>query len=317
MKPSMMTLDMTRADLNLPVNERKSRRNSISGVQDKVLMTVKDGKLAVAESGGEYILKPAPADARARLVKDIPANEHLTMQIARRVFGIKTAENACVRFADGELAYLTKRFDRDGEGRKIRQEDFCQLAGRSEMTHGVDYKYDCSYEEMAEILRANCAAAKLELGKLFFEILFDYVFANDDAHLKNFSVCESSLGDYILTPAYDLLNTRLHYPDSIGFMALELFKDGEAMTKEFEELGFYSTADFVRLGKAFGLDARQVEGMIGRFRGAEAAIGKMVEASLLSEEGKAGYLAIVKDRLGCFRSQGRGMRDLSIYRFID
>ena len=45
------TLPFTKADLRLPVAVRKSRRNSISGVQSKVLLSIVDGEFAVVESG--------------------------------------------------------------------------------------------------------------------------------------------------------------------------------------------------------------------------------------------------------------------------
>ena len=106
------TLPFTKADLRLPMAVRKSRRNSISGVQSKVLLSIVDGEFAVVESGGNFILKPVPEDSLSRFAADIPANENLTMEIASRLFRIRTAENKCVRFADGELAYLTRRFDR-------------------------------------------------------------------------------------------------------------------------------------------------------------------------------------------------------------
>ncbi len=40
-----------------------------------------------------------------------------------------------------------------------------------------------------------------------------YVCSNGAAHLKNFSLFESAFGDYILTPAYDVLCTSLHFPE--------------------------------------------------------------------------------------------------------
>ena len=241
------TLPFTKADLRLPMAVRKSRRNSISGVQSKVLLSIIDGEFAVVESGGDFILKPVPEDSLSRFAADIPANENVTMEIASRLFRIRTAENKCVRFADGELAYLTRRFDRQN-GATVRQEDLCQIAGRSEETHGESYKYDFSYEEMADVVRSVCPASRIELAKVFRQIVFDYVFANVDAHLKNFSVYESDLGDYVMTPAYDLLSTMLHYPGDLTFMALSFFKDPDFMTSEFESLGYYSTADFVVLG---------------------------------------------------------------------
>ena len=293
-------LPFTKADLRLPMAIRKGQRNSISGVQSKVLLSLVNGEFAVVESGGDFILKPVPEDSRSRFAADIPANENVTMQIASRLFRIQTAENKCVRFADGELAYLTRRFDRRN-GASIRQEDLCQIAGRSEETHGDAYKYDFSYEEMAEVIRMACPASRVELPKVFRQILFDYLFANGDAHLKNFSVCESDLGDYVMTPAYDLLNTLLHYPGDLTFMALSLFKDPDFMTPEFEMSGYYSTADFVALGRCYGLDEKAVHGILDEYRKSLPQVEMMVGQSLLSEDAKREYLHIFTDRLAMFR----------------
>ena len=293
-------LPFTKADLRLPMAIRKGQRNSISGVQAKVLLSIVDGQFQVVASGGDFILKPVPDDSRSRFAADIPANENVTMQIASRLFRIQTAANKCVRFADGELAYLTRRFDRR-DGVSVRQEDMCQIAGRSEETHGETYKYDFSYEEMAELIRMACPAAGVELPKVFRQILFDYLFANGDAHLKNFSVYESDLGDYVMTPAYDLLNTILHYPGDLTFMALSLFKDSDFATPEFEKLGYYSTADFVVLGRAYGLDEKAVRMMLDEFRTRTPQVEAMVGQSLLSQDAKREYLRIFTDRLAMFR----------------
>jgi serine/threonine-protein kinase HipA len=40
--------------------------------------------------------------------------------------------------------------------------------------------------------------------------LFTYLFSNGDADFKNFSLIKTELGDYKLSPAYDLLNSRIH-----------------------------------------------------------------------------------------------------------
>jgi serine/threonine-protein kinase HipA len=39
-------------------------------------------------------LKPIPRDLKK--VDQVPANEHLTMQIAKQVYGLNTAENALI-----------------------------------------------------------------------------------------------------------------------------------------------------------------------------------------------------------------------------
>ena len=295
MKRIPRKLPFVKADLRLPVAVRKVRCNSISGVQAKVLLALEDGEFRLVESGGDFILKPVPQDSESRFAADIPANEHLTMRIAHEVFGIETAENCCIRFADGELAYLPRRFDRR-EGCPVRQEDLCQLAGRSEETHGSRYKYDFSYEEMAEIIRAAVPSARIELPKVFRQIFFDYVFANGDAHLKNFSLLESPQGDYILTPAYDLLNTAIHFPNEPSAVGLDFFADGH-FTPRYEELGFYSSADFIELGRCFGVEEKAVRKLLAGFPAKAEAVEKAVAESFLSESAREIYLERFRDRL--------------------
>ncbi len=220
------------------------------------------------------------------------------MRIASRVFGIQTAENEIVAFQDGELAYLTRRFDyRDGV--KVRQEDFCQLSERSAKTHGSNYKYNASYEECAEIVRRCCSASRVELPKLFRRILFCYVFSNGDAHLKNFSLYESRQGDMVLTPAYDLVATSVHIPSETP-LALDLFADGH-FTSAFEQLGFYSSADCLELGKCFGLSEARCRRECADFLSSVDAVKIEVESSFLSAAAKSDYLAAFLNRLKAVR----------------
>jgi len=92
------------------------KRISISGVQEKFSVLLDKNKLRLINEGeqGEYILKPIPsAGKRPELM---PANEHLTMQIAKQAFGIEVAENALIFFKNGSPAYITKRFDIKEDG---------------------------------------------------------------------------------------------------------------------------------------------------------------------------------------------------------
>lgn len=291
----MLRLDFSASDLNLEENMSKTRRVSISGVQDKVQLRRVRGGFVVVESGGDYILKPVPRNTYAELATDIPANEALTMDIAADVFGLRTAEHSLVMMKDGEYAYLTRRFDmRNGE--RIQQEDFCQLAGRSPETHGDNYKYDSSYEELAQLMRKFCPAAAVENPRVFFIILFNYVFANGDAHLKNFSLYRSEQGDYILTPAYDLLNTAVHFPNEPSASGLEFFADGH-FTSAYEAFGFYSSVDFIELGAIFGVGEDEVRVMIEKFVERKGKVERMIAESCLSDEARTRYLAKFADRL--------------------
>lgn len=295
----MIVLPFTHADLNLPASDTGiPKRSSISGVKDKVELIRRRGIFEVVDKGGEYILKPIPSVPLPKYQSDVPANEALTMRIASAVFGIKTAQNELVAFSDGEPAYLTRRFDyRDGI--KILQEDFCQLSGRTSRSHGTNYKYDASYEECANILRKYCSAWRVELPKLYLRILFCYVFSNGDAHLKNFSLYESVQGDMVLSPAYDLLATSVHIP-SESPLALDLFADGH-FTPKFERLGFYSSADFIELGKTFDLNEQKVRTMLDKFTESVDSVRTFIELSGLSSAAKNDYFAAFENRLRAIR----------------
>jgi serine/threonine-protein kinase HipA len=291
----MLKLDFSVSDLSLPINSNKISRASISGVQDKVQLKRVRGRFIVVESGGDHILKPVPRNTYAQLPSDIPVNEALTMDIAEKLFRIKVAEHQLVEMKNGEYAYLTRRFDRRGD-EYIQQEDFCQLAERTVETHGENYKYDSSYEELSGLMRRFCQASIVENPKVFFLILFNYVFANGDAHLKNFSLYRSDEGDYILTPAYDLLNTAVHFPNEPTATGLDFFADGH-LTEAYEKLGFYSSTDFIELGAMFGVSESEVREMISLFHRCREKVERMVEASYLSDEARSRYLLKFLDRL--------------------
>lgn len=86
---------------------------SISGAQEKFSAIIDDGKIRLTHKGEQatYILKPAPFNLSLSTRKQIPANEHLTMQIASQVYGIRTASNGLCFSNSGQPVYITKRFD--------------------------------------------------------------------------------------------------------------------------------------------------------------------------------------------------------------
>lgn len=266
---------------------------SISGMQDKISLKLVRGQLVPTEMHGAYILKPVPTADIPNHREDVPANEHVTMQIAAQVFGIATPPNAIVRFSNGELAYVVKRFDQRN-GQKIGQEDFCQLSNRSADTNGKNYKYDGSYEEMGRILKQFCKAYPVEIEKLFTRILFNYVFSNGDAHLKNFSLFMSDFGDYVLTPAYDLLCTSLHFPHEAR-TALEMFDTLE--TESFRQNAFYTRPDFLKLANLYGIDLDRAQKILDRFPASPQHVRGLLDRSFLSTESRYDFQHRFQDRL--------------------
>jgi len=274
-----------------------SDKMSISGVQDKIALKIKNNKLVPTIKDSQYLLKPIPLMDYGELLNDVASNEHFTMQLASRIYKIPTALNALISFSDGELAYITKRFDRV-DGDKIKQEDFASLDQRSEATHGKNYKYDYSYEQIANLIKKYLPTYKIELIKFFKQIIFNYLIGNGDADIRNFSVIQRETKDYTLSPAYDLLSSSLHISNE-SRTALELFHNYN--TKAFEANGFYSYDDFIKFAQMIGIDEKIAKKIIEEFLSYEVKTLDLLEISFLSDDGRSRYKNLYLDRLKALR----------------
>ena len=262
--------------------EDNATRISISGVQEKFSLIQLKNKIRLTKEGeqGTHIFKPIPNGSKN--ADQMPANEHLTMQIAQKVFGIETAENALIFFGNGDPAYITKRFDVVTGGLKLAQEDFASLAGKSPQTHGADYKYLGSYWDLFELMRENLPSYKVESLKLFKLLVFNYLFSNGDAHLKNFSIIETPLGDFKLSPAYDLLNSRIHIEDkdfalNEGLIPARMGQGNVA--KQFQLLADYA-----------GIQEKQMNAILALMVSKTENVKNLIDASFLKDGIKRNYL---------------------------
>ena len=265
------------------------KRISISGVQEKLSLILEKNILRLTKEGeqGTYILKPIPRDLKK--VDQVPANEHLTMQIAKQVYGLNTAECAIIFFKNGSPAYLTKRFDVRDEGGKWGKEDFATLAGKTKDNAGVNFKYEYSYEEVGMLIQQYVPAWRVEIEKYFSLVMFNFLFSNGDAHLKNFSLLESSQGDYLMSPAYDLVNTKLHVDDTDFALDRGLFAD-DFKSEEYKKNSHPSKNDFKEFAKRIGVGEGRVDKLLDPFLQKQPFMEVLTSRSFLKEENKRGYL---------------------------
>ena len=265
------------------------KRISFSGVQEKLSLILDKNKLRLTKEGeqGNYILKPIPKDLK--IVDQVPANEHLTMQIARQVYGINIAENALIFFKNGEHAYITKRFDVKNDSTKWGKEDFATLAGKTAENAGPNFKYEYNYEELAELVRKFVPAHVIELEKLFSLIVFNYLFSNGDAHLKNFSILETPNGDYILSPAYDLVNTRIHVEDTDFALDKGLFKDNFE-SEEMKKNRHVGLEDFYEFANRLEIKQKRRDKLLEPFMEKQQMVEKLIQQSFLNDPTKKAYL---------------------------
>jgi serine/threonine-protein kinase HipA len=292
--PAVLLFDAPKAD-NLAEFQEHSKRLSISGVQLKYSLRLENGQLKLYDNNGQYILKPVPSAKQLINIEDAPANEHLTMQIADFFFNIHTAANALIHFKDGQPAYITRRFDVKTDSSNYMQEDFAQLTNRTKHTHGETFKYEGTYEEIGILIKKFVAAAMPALEKFFQLIIFNYVFSNGDAHLKNFSLIRDDSGEYLLAPAYDLMSTVIHTPHESD-TALDLYAE-DINSAYYSANGHYGRENFMELATRLGIVKRRAVRILDQFNTSKEEIIEFINSSFLSEEVKKLYISCFNDKV--------------------
>lgn len=212
---------------------------------------------------------------------------NLTMQIAKQVFSIETAENGLIFFDDGTPAYLTKRFDLDKNGEKLAVEDFTSILGKSPQTHGEQYKYTGSYIDLFLAIKQHLPAWQVEQHKLYLMILFNYLFSNGDAHLKNFSVIETPQGDFKLAPAYDLMNTRIHIEDADFALSEKIYLKSKGKI----------ASQFFTLAEEVGISQALAQKHMKKMTSFSDKVIDLVNKSFLNESLKRNYIQSYQTRL--------------------
>jgi serine/threonine-protein kinase HipA len=220
------------------------------------------------------------------------------MQIAKQVYGIVTAENGLCFTKDGQMVYITKRFDILPDGSKVEMEDFAALVGRNEQTDGTYFKYSGCYEDIAKCIRKTIPAWIVDMERFFELVVFNYIYANGDDHLKNFSVIRQG-SDYRLAPAYDLLNTSLHViGDDFGLDG-GLSPDIEK-SDVYDRTGHPCRLDFERFGAQIGLADSRIKRVLNKYMVIPELTMKLVGNSYLNDKMKRKYLRIVDERVKRF-----------------
>ena len=221
---------------------------------------------------GNYILKP-PSDR----FPEMPENEHVTMRIAES-FGIRVVPSSLIRLSSRELCYITKRVDRDETGQKIHMLDMFQI------TEAFD-KYKGSMEKIGKALDSYSSNTLLDKTFYFDLTLVSFLTGNNDMHLKNFSMIESTSG-WVLSPAYDLLNVAIVFPEDKEELALTLVGKKKKLKRE----------HFEQFGESLGLNPKQINGAFLRLIKNKSGAIDWVDKSFLSKDRKKAYTAFLESR---------------------
>lgn len=245
---------------------------SISGVQPKLSVKFDKRKNALIStaSGGEYLLKP-----QTSAFPNVPENEQCCMDIAEEI-GIDVPAHCLVPLKDKSLAYVVKRFDRKN-GLKIHQEDFGQILEKED-------KYTGSVEQIGRKLKEISAVPGLDVQLFFERVVFYFLIGNGDAHFKNYSIAYQDDGQIRLTPAYDIVCSKLVIPRGEDSALTVNGKKDKLKRKDFDTLADY-----------FGIPLKvRYDQLVGKFK----LIEKMIRSSMLDRDKQEQFIKIVKERFG-------------------
>lgn len=161
--------------------------SSLGGARPKASIQNTDGSLWIAKF-------PSNSDEF-----DIGAWEMVVNELARQT-GINTAESLIKKFNSKHHTFLTKRFDRTNEGKRIHFASAMTLLGYID---GGDWQDGISYLELVKFIVQHGSNVKEDLTELFKRIVFSIAVSNTDDHLRNHGLILTNSG-WKLSPAYDI-----------------------------------------------------------------------------------------------------------------
>lgn len=223
---------------------------TVSGVQKKLLVTTINSSKTFTPALASGVA-PFIAKFNSPNIPTLVRNEALSLRWTSAVLGKEEVNKftlANIPYLD-ETALVVTRFDRTPNGEKLRLEDCAQILCKPK---GRDFngKYEAAYEDIAEIINRFSSRATIDLYRFYKRLIAFSLIGNCDAHLKNFSLLETSTG-LRLSPTYDVLNTVI-YPGYNQNLALSLC--GKLIA--FDEI---DKNILIKFGKEIGLSLKLIE----------------------------------------------------------
>ena len=275
--PPIVELDMKRIK-ELAV-ETLSKSISVPGVQPKLSLDFKkekgkENRLTIVGLWGRFILKPPFED-----YPEMPELEDVTMHMSE-LLNIKTAEHSLIKLKSGELAYISKRFDRTKNG-KLHVEDMAQLTENL-----TENKYRGSMERIGKTILKYSSYSGIDAIRFFELTLFSFITGNSDMHLKNFSLIRNEEDEIMLSPAYDLLSTKLLIPKDKEDLALTLNGKKSNLRKK----------DFDLFAAQLGINETALKNIYVKFGDSFSELKKNINKSFLSKKMKEKYVTLLDER---------------------
>lgn len=169
----------------------------------------------------------------------------------------------------------------------------------SQAAHSTCAPTSGNYAQIADAIRRIVPAWMIETERFLRLVLFNYIYANEDAHLKNFSIIITD-GECRLAPAYDLINTHVHL-DSGRDLALDGgFADDIEPSDVYQRTGHPCRLDFERFARRIGLPEKRFIKLLNLFATIPPETYRLIDASFLDARTKRTYKRIIQERTARF-----------------
>ena len=273
---------------------RRHATSGVSGVVPKFLDSDSEKAGAGPHTKTTLLTHKHIIKGSSRILPFVSLNEHLCMQVTRRV--MPAAETEVSR--DGQ-ALVVHRFDVDDSGARFwGMEDFCALLGLRPAA-----KYETTWERIARAVRDHVPAPNRSgvFREMATLLLLTYALRNADCHAKNVALRYTRRDDVHLAPAYDMITTAAYSdyarnPPGISFMGKKTWDPGR-------NLQIFLTA-------TFGLPVREQVEIVDQIATAMAEVGPKVREAM---DEHPGFVEIGKRMLLAWQEGIAGLRHTRIY----
>lgn len=121
--------------------------------------------------------------------------------------GVVAAEARVIKSGGKYHTFLSRRFDRTDEGRRIHFASAMTLLG---LTDGCDAKSGNGYLDIVDFILQNSCDVNDNLRQLYRRVAFNIAIGNSDDHFRNHGFLLTPRG-WTLSPAYDMNPTLSNY----------------------------------------------------------------------------------------------------------
>ena len=153
-------------------------------------------KASVIDDKGHLWIAKFPS---SRDDKNTGAWEMVLHELAKAC-GIHVSEARLQKFSGKHHTFLSKRFDRTNDQRRVHFASAMTLLG---LQDGADHAEGVGYLDLVGFIMQNSPAAKKDLEQLWRRMVFNILVSNTDDHLRNHGFILTDEG-WRLSPAYDM-----------------------------------------------------------------------------------------------------------------